>query len=75
MAKPRVAALLASISDNDLGLASVTVWEVLDDVRRLDPDLRRCDLVDRIHGLVDDLFEDRVIEWSLTDAQAYARTR
>ena len=71
--EPRVSAFLDSIADEGLGLASVTVWEVLDGIRRLDPGRRRRDLANRFQDLLDDLFEDRIIEWSLTDAQACAR--
>ena len=71
--EPRVGAFLDSIADEGLGLASITVWEVLDGIGRLDPGRRRRDLADRFQGLVDELFEDRIVEWSLADAQACAR--
>ena len=71
--EPRVAAFLDSIADEGLGLASVTVWEVLDGIGRVDPGRRRRDLADRFQDLLDDLFEDRIVEWSLADAQACAR--
>ena len=71
--EPRVSAFLDSIADESLGLASFTVWEVLDGIRRLGPGRRRRDLTDRLQDLLDELFEDQVIEWSLTDAQACAR--
>ena len=35
--EPRVAAFLDSIADEGLGLASVTVWEILDGIGRLAP--------------------------------------
>lgn len=38
---PRVAAFLDSIADEGLGLASATVWEVLDGISQLDPGRRR----------------------------------
>ena len=71
--EPLVAAFLDSIANEGLGLASVTVWEVLDGIGRLDPGRRRRDLANRFRDLLDDLFEDRVVEWSLADAQACAR--
>ena len=71
--EPRVAAFLDSIADEDLGLASVTVWEVLDGIGRLDHDQRRRDLTNRFQDLLDVLFDDRIVEWSLADAQACAR--
>ena len=65
--------LVVGLSDDGLGLASVTVWEVLDGIRRLDPGRRRHDLADRFQDLLDELFEDRIVEWSLADAQACAK--
>ena len=70
---PRVAAFLDSIADEGLGLSSVTVWEVLDGIGRLAPGRRRRGLADRFHDLLDELFEDRIVEWTLADAQACAR--
>ncbi len=71
--EPQVAAFLDSIADEGLGLASVTVWEVLDGIGRLNPGRRRRDLADRFQDLLDELFEDRIVEWSLADARACAR--
>ena len=62
-----------SIADEGLGLSSVTVWEVLDSIGRLAPGRRRRGLADRFHDLLDELFEDRIVEWTLADAQACAR--
>ena len=71
--EPRVAAFLDSIADEGLGLSSVTVWEVLDGIGRIDPGRRRRDLADRFQDLLDELFEDRIVDWSLADAKACAR--
>ena len=71
--EPRVAAFLDSIANEGLGLASVTVWEVLDGIGRIDPGRRRRALADRFQDLLDELFEDRIVGWSLADAQACAR--
>ena len=71
--EPRVAAFLDSIADEGLGLSSVTIWEVLDGIGRINPGRRRRDLADRFQDLLDELFEDRIIGWSQADAQACAR--
>ena len=71
--EPQVAAFLDSIADEGLGLSSVTVWEVLDGIGRINPGRRRRDLADRFQDLLDELFEDRIIDWSQADAQACAR--
>ena len=71
--EPRVAAFLDSIAGEGLGLASITVWEILDGIGRLAPGRRRDSLADSFHDLLDELFEDRIVDWSLADAQACAR--
>ena len=71
--EPRVAAFLDSIADEGLGLAPVTVWEVLDGIGRVDPGRRRRALADQFQDLLDELFNDRIVDWSLADAQACAR--
>ena len=71
--EPRVASFLDSIADQGLGLASITVWEVLDGIGRLAPGRRRRGLADRFHDLLDELFEDRVVDWTLADASSCAR--
>ena len=71
--EPRVAAYLDSIVDDGLGLASITVWEVLDGIGRLAPGRRRRGLAHRFHDLLSELFEDRIVDWILADARACAR--
>ena len=71
--EPRVVSFLDSIADEGLGLASITVWEVLDGIGRLAPGKRRRGLADRFHDLVDELFEDRIVDWIQADARACAR--
>lgn len=68
-----VAAFLDLIADEGLGLSVVTVWEIQDGIGRLDPGRRRTSLAGRFQDLLADLFEERIIEWSLADAQACAR--
>ncbi len=69
---PKVAAFLDSIADEGICIASITAWEILDGIGRLAPGRRRDDLAGRFRGLLDALFEDRVIDWSLADARACA---
>ena len=71
--EPRVAAFLDSISGEGIGLASITVWEILDGIGCLSPGRRRRDLEARFRDLLDELFEDRIVEWTLADAEACAR--
>jgi len=71
--EPRVAAFLDAIEADGIGLASITVWEVLDGIGRLASGKRRRGLADRFHDLLDELFEDRIVEWTLADARECAR--
>ena len=71
--EPRVASFLDSIAEEGLGLASITVWEVLDGIGRLAPGRRRRSLADRFHDLLDELFEDRIVDWTLADARKCAQ--
>ena len=69
----RVAAFLDSIAAEGIGLASITVWEIFNGIGRLAPGRRRESLAARFHDLLDELFEDRILDWSMADAEACAR--
>ncbi|MXW03995.1 MAG: type II toxin-antitoxin system VapC family toxin, partial [Gemmatimonadetes bacterium] len=69
---PRVAAFLDKIADQGIGLASITVWEILNGIGLLDAGRRREALADRFQNLLDDLFEDRIYDWTLNDARECA---
>ena len=71
--EPRVASFLDSIADEGLGLSSVSVWEVLNGIGRLAQGKRRRNLAGRFRDLVDELFEDRIVDWTLAHAQACAK--
>ena len=71
--EPRVSGFLDSIADEGLGLASVSFWELLNGIGRLAPGRRRRSLVGRFHDLVDELFENRIVDWTVADAQACAK--
>ena len=71
--EPRVAAFLDSIESEGLGLASITVWEILDGIGRLARGRRRDNLSARFRDVLDELFEDRIVDW--TQADAHQRRR
>ena len=71
--EPRVAAFLDSIAGDGLGIASVTVWEILAAIGRHAPGRCRDSLAGRFQDLLDELFEDRIVDWTLADAHACAR--
>ena len=71
--EPRVAGFLDRIADQGIHISSVTVWEILNGIGRLDPGQRREDLARRFLGLLSDIFEGRVLAWTVADAQECAR--
>ena len=71
--KPQVAEFLDLIAEEGIGLAAITVWEILNGVGRLDPGRRREDLARRFQDILDDFFEDRVLDWTVADARACVR--
>ena len=71
--EPGVAAFLDSVADEGVGLSSISVWEILDGIGRLPAGRRRDSLLDRFQDLLDELFEDRIVDWSLDDARTCAR--
>ena len=71
--EPRVAGFLDEAAPQGIGLAAVTVWEILDGIGLLAPGKRRDDIADRFQGLLDDLFEDRLFDWTAVDARICAR--
>ena len=70
---PRVARFLDSVAEEGIGLAAITVWEVLNGIGLLDLGRRRDDLAERVQFIVDDLFEDRMLDWTAADARTCAR--
>ena len=71
--EPRVAKFLDGIYAEGIGLASITVWEILNGIGRLDPGKRREELAERFNGILDDIFDERIFAWTIADAQACAR--
>lgn len=69
----RVAEFLDAIPSESFGLSSVTVWEILNGIGRLDRGQRRDDIAKRFQELLDNVFEQRVLQWSIADASICAR--
>ena len=69
----RVERFLDRIAGQGIGLATITVWEILNGIGRIEPGGRREDLVRRFEGLLDSLFQDRVFDWTAADARTCAR--
>lgn len=71
--EPRVATFLDRVAVEGIGLAAVTVWEILNGIGLLDPGRRRDDLTRRFHGVLKEIFEERILDWTLADARVCAR--
>ena len=71
--EPRVAAFLDSIDDKGIGLSSISVWEILNGIGKMDPRRRREDKANRFHALLEELFEDQIIDWTPSHARECAR--
>ena len=71
--EPQVTRFLDRIAIEGIGLSAVTIWEILNGIGRLGPGRRREDLTERFQGILDDLFEERVFDWTADDARACAR--
>lgn len=70
---PKVAVFLDSIADDGLGLASITVWEILNGIGKLSHGRRRRELAARFEDFLNDQFDGRIIAWTGEDARACAR--
>ena len=68
----RVANALQLVAGAGIGIASVTVWEILNGIGRLDPGHRRSDLRSRFQRVLDEVFDGRVFDWTRADAEACA---
>ena len=71
--EPRVARFLDEIAPDGIGLAAITVWEILNGINQLDHGKRRKDITDRFQGMLDEIFEDRIFDWTSDDAKVCAR--
>ena len=68
----RVASAVELVALEGIGIASVTVWEILNGIGGLDPGRRRSDLRARFESVLDEAFDGRVLDWALADARACA---
>ena len=68
----RVANALQLVARAGIGIASVTVWGILNGIGRLSPGHRRSDLCSRFQRVLDEVFDGRVFDWTRADAEACA---
>ncbi len=67
-----VADCLDRLAVEGLGIASVTVWEILNGIGLLPEGRRRKALADQFEKLLGDYFDDAVLDWTVSDAAACA---
>ena len=70
--EPRVAKFLDRVAAEGIGLTAIIVWEFLNGIGRLDSGRRRAEIAERFEGMLDDFFEDRVLDWTRADARVCA---
>ncbi len=68
----RVARFLSRIANEQVGLAAISVWEVLNGIRKLPAGRRRSELDTRFRNVLDS-YRDRVLPWTVDDARVCAR--
>lgn len=66
--EPRVAFFLDAIAHEGIGISTITTWEILNRIGRLKTGQRREELATRFRNILDDVFEDRVLDWTASDA-------
>ena len=66
--EPRVAWFLDAIAHEGIGISTTTIWEILNGIGRLTTEQRREELAMRFRNILEDVFEDRVIAWTASDA-------
>lgn len=62
-------AFLDSIANEGLGLALITAWEVRNGIGRLLSSWHQNSLFGRFQTFTDELFEDRIVDWTLAEAR------
>ena len=70
---PHVTAFLETLPCQDVGVASITAWEILNGIGQLRSGRRRTTLEFRFRSLLEDVFAGRVFAWTIEDALACAR--
>ncbi len=66
--EPRVAWFLDAIAHEGIGISTITIWEILNRIGRLKTGQRREELATRFQNILDDIFEDRILDWTASDA-------
>lgn len=70
---PRVAAFLDAIAIEGIGISVISSWEILNGIHRLPDGKKRDELNFQFNSLLEDVFEDRLLDWSREDAAVCAK--
>ena len=70
---PVVVEFLGQIALEGIGLSAVTVWEILNGISQLDLGKRRKNLTDRFYGMLEEMFVDRIFNWTSDHARICAQ--
>lgn len=69
---PVVVEYLDQIAEDGISLSVVTVWEILNGIYQLEIGKRRDFLAERFNNFLDEMFVDRVFDWTITHARICA---
>ena len=68
----RVVEFLDAIGVEEFGISTITVWEILNGIGRLDSSRRRAKITEQFHGLLVNVFEEQIFDWTPADARVRA---
>ena len=70
---PQVEAFLGTLQCQDVGVASITAWEIFNGIVQLSSGSRRTALEFRFRSLLEEALDGRVFDWTMEDAIACAQ--
>ena len=70
---PVVVEFVDQIAEDGISLSVITVWEILNGIGQLNIGKRRKILTERFKHVLDELFADRIFDWTLNHAQICAQ--
>ena len=71
--EPRVAESLDRAEGRGLHISAITIWEIHNGIGLLENRSRRDELARRFEHVLDDVFRDRILDWTAADARQCAR--
>ena len=65
--------VVVEIVAEGIGLSVISVWDILNGISQLDLDKRRKILAERFYRMLDEMFVDRIFNWTLNHARICAQ--